>query len=58
MKNLKYIFMVLLGGTMYGTMSSFVKIAYSRGYHAAELSFLAGVSCRYHLVLMFLVHER
>lgn len=39
MKNLKYIFMVLLGGTMYGTMSSFVKIAYSRGYHAAELSF-------------------
>jgi drug/metabolite transporter (DMT)-like permease len=39
MKNLKYILMVLLGGTMYGTMSSFVKMSYSRGYHAAELSF-------------------
>lgn len=39
MKNLKYILMVLLGGTMYGTMSSFVKMSYSRGYHASELSF-------------------
>ncbi len=39
MKNLKYILMVLLGGTMYGTMSSFVKMSYSRGYTAAEISF-------------------
>ncbi len=31
--------MVLMGGIMYGTMSSFVKLFYSRGYHAAELSF-------------------
>lgn len=31
--------MVLLGGTMYGTMSSFVKISYLRGFNAAELSF-------------------
>lgn len=39
MKNLKYIFMVLLGGTMYGTMSSFVKLSYTKGFNAAEISF-------------------
>lgn len=39
MKNLKYIFMVLLGGTMYGTMSSFVKLSYSNGFNAAEIAF-------------------
>lgn len=39
MKNLKYIFMVLLGGTLYGTMSSLVKLSYSRGFTAAEISF-------------------
>lgn len=39
MKNLKYIFMVLLGGAMYGTMSSLVKLSYSWGYNAAEISF-------------------
>lgn len=39
MKNIKYIFMVLLGGAMYGTMSSFVKLSYSWGYNAAEISF-------------------
>ena len=39
MKNLKYVFMVLLGGAMYGTMSSFVKLSYSWGYNAAEISF-------------------
>ncbi len=39
MKNLKYIFMVLLGGTMYGTMSSFVKLSYSEGFNAAEIAF-------------------
>lgn len=31
--------MVLFGGTLYGTMSSFVKLAYSYGFNAAELSF-------------------
>lgn len=31
--------MVLLGGTMYGTMSSFVKLSYSEGFHAAEIAF-------------------
>lgn len=31
--------MVLLGGAMYGTMSSFVKMSYTWGYHAAEISF-------------------
>lgn len=31
--------MVLLGGIMYGTMSSLVKLAYQRGFNAAELSF-------------------
>ena len=39
MKNLKYSFMVLLGGTLYGTMSSFVKRSYADGFTAAELSF-------------------
>lgn len=39
MKNVKYILMVLLGGAMYGTMSSFVKLSYSWGYNAAEISF-------------------
>jgi len=39
MKNIKYIFMVLLGGAMYGTMSSFVKLSYSWGYNAAEIAF-------------------
>lgn len=31
--------MVLLGGTLYGTMSSFVKKSYTDGFTAAELSF-------------------
>lgn len=39
MKNIKYIFMVLLGGTMYGTMSPFVKLLYLKGFNAAEISF-------------------
>jgi len=39
MRNFKYILMVLLGGAMYGTMSSLVKLSYSRGYNAAEISF-------------------
>jgi drug/metabolite transporter (DMT)-like permease len=39
MKNLPYILMVLLGGVLYGMMSSFVKLFYTFGYNAAELSF-------------------
>ncbi|HEY5745673.1 MAG TPA: DMT family transporter [Chryseolinea sp.] len=39
MKNTIYIVMVLIGATLYGTMSSFVKLSYSRGYNAAEISF-------------------
>ena len=39
MKNLKYILMVLLGGAMYGTMSSFVKLSYAKGFNAAEVAF-------------------
>lgn len=39
MNNLKYILMILLGGIMYGTMSSFVKLSYQYGYTAAEISF-------------------
>lgn len=31
--------MVLLGGTLYGTMSSFVKLSYSHGFTSAEISF-------------------
>ncbi len=38
MKNL-YIFMVLAGGALYGTMSSFVKLSYANGFTAAEVSF-------------------
>ncbi|WP_246496656.1 EamA family transporter [Chitinophaga varians] len=36
--------MVLLGGIMYGTMSSFVKLSYASGYHAAEVSFSLSLS--------------
>jgi drug/metabolite transporter (DMT)-like permease len=39
MKKIYYCFMVLLGGTLYGTMSSFVKMSYAKGFNAAELSF-------------------
>lgn len=39
MKNIRYSFMVLLGGTLYGTMSSLVKRSYAHGFTAAELSF-------------------
>lgn len=39
MEKFKYSIMVLLGGTLYGTMSSFVKKSYSNGFTAAELSF-------------------
>lgn len=39
MKNIRYVLMVLLGGIMYGTMSSFVKMSYAEGYTAAQLSF-------------------
>jgi len=43
MKSIKYIFMVLLGGVMYGTMSSFVKLSYTKGYNAAEISFAQAI---------------
>jgi len=39
MKNLTHIVMVLFGATLYGTMSSFVKLSYAQGYNAAEISF-------------------
>lgn len=39
MKNLKYILMVLLGGAMYGTMSSFVKLSYAEGFDTAQIAF-------------------
>ncbi len=39
MKNLRYYFMVLLGGTLYGTMSSFVKLSYKEGFTVAQISF-------------------
>lgn len=39
MNNLKYVFMVLSGGILYGTMSSFVKLSYAHGFNAAEISF-------------------
>lgn len=57
MKNLKYIFMVLLGGTMYGTMSSFVKLSYTKGFNAAEISFGRLLSPPYYLQYM-LFHKK
>ncbi len=35
MKNFKYVLMVFAGGSLYGTMSSFVKLSYERGFNAA-----------------------
>lgn len=39
MKNSKYAILILIGGALYGTMSSFVKLSYTLGYSAAELAF-------------------
>ena len=39
MKNLKYALYVFLGGAMYGTMSSFVKLANRDGFNPAEIAF-------------------
>ena len=36
----KYIIMVLGGAISFGILSSFVKVAYGKGYNAAELSFI------------------
>lgn len=55
MKSIKYIFMVLLGGAMYGTMSSFVKLSYSWGYNAAEISFSQAALAAFFLGICTLV---
>lgn len=39
MKNLKYVLSVFAGGALYGTMSSFVKLANSEGFKFAEIAF-------------------
>lgn len=39
MRNFKYIIIVFIGASLYGTMSSFVKLFYGRGYGAAEIAF-------------------
>ena len=39
MKNFKYVLMVFAGGSLYGTMSSFVKLSYERGFNAAQIAF-------------------
>ena len=39
MKNFKYIFMVFMGGALYGTMSSFVKLANASGFGTAQVAF-------------------
>ncbi|SFM83966.1 Threonine/homoserine efflux transporter RhtA [Chitinophaga sp. YR627] len=55
MKNFRYSFMVLLGGVMYGTMSSFVRLIYSYGYNAAEIAFSQALLAAIFLgILLFL----
>lgn len=39
MKNFKYIVAVFMGGALYGTMSSFVKLANSIGFGTAQVAF-------------------
>ena len=39
MKKFKYIFAVFIGGALYGTMSSFVKIANADGFGTAQIAF-------------------
>ena len=51
MKNIRYSVMVLLGGILYGTMSSFVKRSYADGFTAAELSFWQAFSAAIILAL-------
>lgn len=58
MRNFKYILMVLIGGTLYGTMSSFVKLFYLRGYHAAELSFSQALLAAIFLGIILLLSRR
>lgn len=50
--------MVLIGGVMYGTMSSFVKLFYSWGYNAAELSFSQALLAAAFLGIFLLVSRR
>lgn len=39
MNNLIYILMVVAGAALYGTISSFIKLAYEEGYTSAEVAF-------------------
>jgi drug/metabolite transporter (DMT)-like permease len=50
--------MVLIGGAMYGTMSSFVKLFYSWGYNAAELSFSQALLAAAFLGIFLLVSRK
>ena len=51
--------MVLLGGILYGTMSSFVKLSYAKGYTAAELSFAqAGLAAIFLSVIFLCSYKR
>lgn len=47
--------MVLIGGIMYGMMSSFVKLFYSWGYNAAELAFSQAMLSAVFLSILLLV---
>ncbi|TWV90762.1 EamA family transporter [Chitinophaga pinensis] len=59
MKNFRYPFMVLLGGAMYGTMSSFVRLLYAHGYNAAEIAFSQALLAAVFLgILLFLSRFR
>lgn len=40
MRNLKYMMMVLLGGTLYGTMSSVVKLSFTMDSMLASIAFM------------------
>jgi drug/metabolite transporter (DMT)-like permease len=58
MKKIKYILMVLLGGTLYGTMSSFVKMSYTKGFNAAEISFWQALLAAFFLSICAIASPR
>lgn len=50
--------MVLLGGTLYGTMSSIVKLAYAHGFTAAQLSFWQAALAAFFLSIITLCSRK
>ena len=58
MNQLKYIFMILLGGIMYGMMSSVVKISFAWNYNAAEIAFAQALLAALFLGLIYLFSNK